>query len=522
MSKIQRPEPEMEGEPLAPDDLAAITGEAIRIEDSEPAIRASLPHSEALPIVLSLLCNLFLTALDQTIVATALPTIGVQFHDVSNLSWVITAYLLASTAVAPVYGALADIYGRRAMIITANVLFLIGSVLCALAPNLLFLILARGLQGLGGGGILPLVQTLIADVITPRDRGRYQGYISMVWVTAGIGGPVLGGVFAQHLHWSMIFWINLPIGVGSLMLLLPRLRKISDYHRHRKLDWAGGLLLMASAVVFLLGLTWGGHKFAWLSPTILAMMGAAVVLMAAFVIHARTHDEPFLPLPLISGSVVPYSMVAGGCAMGAMIGMIVHLPIYYESVYRLSASEAGIALIPLVAVSVLGAWSAGQFMAVTGRYKWAAVGGASVATGCLLLMALLAAPPLWVLLSLLAVLALGIGTCFPISVVSIQNAVPRSQVGTATGAMNFFRALMSSFAVAMFTAILLAAVGQEIPIGEGMSGNHNLASDDMIVGFRFVFLAAAFLMATAAVLFALMEERPLAGSKPSPAATMAE
>ena len=513
----------MQGEPLAPDDLAALTGEAIRIEDAEPAMRASLPHSEALPIVLSLLCNLFLTALDQTIVATALPTIGVQFHDVSNLSWVITAYLLASTAVAPVYGTLSDIYGRRAMLITANALFLVGSVLCALAPNLLFLILARVLQGLGGGGLLPLGQTLIADVVTPRDRGRYQGYISMVWVTAGIGGPVLGGVFAQHLHWSMIFWINLPIGVGALMLLLPRLRKVPDFHRHRKLDWAGGLLLMVSAVIFLLALTWGGHKFAWLSPTILGMIGSAVVLMAAFVIHARTTEEPFLPLPLISGPVVPYSMIAGGSAMGTMIAMIVHLPIYYEAVYRLSASEAGIALIPLVAVSVFGAWSAGQFMAVTGRYKWVAFGGASVAASCLLLMAYLAAPPLWVLLSLLAVLALGIGTCFPISVVSIQNAVPRSQVGTATGAMNFFRSLMSSFAVAVFTAILLAAIGQDIPIGEGVGGGgHNIPSADMVIGFRFVFLTAAFLMVLAATLFALMEERPLAGGKPSPAAAMVE
>jgi MFS family permease len=333
---------------------------------------------------------------------------------------------------------------------------------------------------------------------------------------------VLGGVFAQHLHWSMIFWINLPIGVGSLMLLLPRLRKVPDFHRHRKLDWTGGLLLMISAVVFLLALTWGGHKFAWLSPTILGMIGSAVVLMAAFVIHARTTEEPFLPLPLISGPVVPFSMVAGGSAMGTMIAMIVHLPIYYEAVYRLSASEAGIALIPLVAVSVLGAWSAGQFMAVTGRYKWVAFGGASVAASCLMLMAYLAAPPLWVLLSLLAVLALGIGTSLPLSVVSIQNAVPRSQVGTATGAMNFFRSLMSSFAVAVFTAILLAAIGQDIPIGEGAGGGHNIPSADMIIGFRFVFLTAALLMVMAATLFALMEERPLAGGKPSPAATMAE
>ena len=513
----------MQGEPLAPDDLAAMTGEAIRFEDSELATQVSLPHSQALPIVLSLLCTLFLTALDQTIVATALPTIGAQFHDVSNLSWVITAYLLSSTAVAPAYGALADIYGRRAMIVTATVLFLVGSVLCALAPNLLTLILARGLQGVGGGGILPLVQTLIADMVTPRDRGRYQGYISMVWVTAGIGGPVLGGVFAQHLHWSMIFWINLPIGFGALILLLPRLRKIPDRHRRRKLDWMGGLLLMVSAVVFLLALTWGGHRFAWLSPAILGMIGSAVVLMAAFVVHARRTEEPFLPLSLISGPVVPYSMVAGGCAMGAMIAMTVLLPIYYEAIYRLSASEAGLALIPLVAVSVLGAWSAGQFMAVTGRYKWAAVGGASLATGCLLLIAFWVTPPLWLLLSLLAVLAMGIGTCFPISVVSIQNAVPRSQVGTATGAMNFFRSLMSSFAVALFTAILLAVIGQDIPIGEGAGGGgSNIPLDGMINGFRFVFLAAAFLMVIAAALFALMEERPLAGGVPSPAAGMVE
>ena len=161
---------------------------------------------------MSLMLTMFLAALDQTIVATALPTIGRQFQDVSSLSWVITAYLLASTAVAPVFGTLSDIYGRRAMIIAALSLFIAGSVLCALAPNMPVLILARGLQGLGGGGIMPMVQTVISDVVTPRERGQYQAYFSGVWVAAGIGGPVLGGVFAEHLHWSMIFWINVPLG----------------------------------------------------------------------------------------------------------------------------------------------------------------------------------------------------------------------------------------------------------------------------------------------------------------------
>ena len=297
--------------------------------------------------------TMFLAALDQTIVATALPTIGRQFQDVSNLSWVITAYLLASTAVAPVFGTLSDIYGRRAMIIAALSLFIAGSVLCAVAPNMPVLILARGLQGLGGGGIMPIVQTVISDVVTPRERGQYQAYFSGVWVAAGIGGPILGGVFAEHLHWSMIFWINVPLGARSLAMLLPKMGKIPVFHRRRKVDWLGGVLLMASAVVFMLVLTWGGNRYLWLSPTILAMIGASVALAFAFVWHARNADEPFLPLPLMGGTVVPYAMAAGGCAMGAMMGLTVHLPLYYEVVYHLSASEAGLALIPLAAISTV-------------------------------------------------------------------------------------------------------------------------------------------------------------------------
>ena len=196
-------------------DLSDAPTEVIELGDAPPmAPRAPLTPSEVRTILMSLMLTMFLAALDQTIVATALPTIGRQFQDVSNLSWVITAYLLASTAVAPVFGTLSDIYGRRAMIITALSLFIAGSVLCAMAPNMPVLILARGLQGLGGGGIMPIVQTVISDVVTPRERGQYQAYFSGVWVAAGIGGPVLGGVFAEHLHWSMIFWINVPLGLG--------------------------------------------------------------------------------------------------------------------------------------------------------------------------------------------------------------------------------------------------------------------------------------------------------------------
>jgi EmrB/QacA subfamily drug resistance transporter len=485
------------------------------------AARAPLTQAEVHTILMSLLLTMFLAALDQTIVATALPTIGRQFQDVSNLSWVITAYLLAATAVAPVFGTLSDIYGRRAMIITALSLFVAGSVLCAVAPNMPVLILARGLQGLGGGGIMPVVQTVISDVVSPRERGQYQAYFSGVWMVAGIGGPVLGGVFAEHLHWSMIFWINVPLAIAALMLLLPRMGKIPVFHRRRKVDWLGGLLLMGSAVVLMLVLTWGGNRYLWLSPVILGMLGASVALALAFVWQARRAEEPFLPLSLFGGNVVPWAMLTGGFALGAMIGLTVHLPLYYEVVYHLSASEAGLGLIPLAAISTFGAAIAGRTMARVKHYKRVAIVGSSVAT---LAGGLLTAtqPSLWVLLALLSVFAIGLGTAFPVSVVALQNAVTRAQVGTITGAMNFFRSMMSSFTVAAFSTILLMALGADISLaGEHRGPVNSISVADMVLAFRYVFAAATAMMACATGCMIAMEERPLAGPM-SKAVEMAE
>jgi EmrB/QacA subfamily drug resistance transporter len=482
------------------------------IGDAPPiAPPAPLTQNEIRTILMSLMLTMFLAALDQTIVATALPTIGRQFADVSSLSWVITAYLLASTAVAPVFGTLSDIYGRRALIITSMSLFVVGSILCAIAPNMSVLIIARGLQGLGGGGILPLVQTVIADVVTPRERGQYQAYFSGVWMAAGIGGPILGGVFAEHLHWSMIFWINVPLGLTSLAMLLPKMGRIPVFHRRRKVDWLGGVLLMAAAVVVMLVLTWGGNRFAWFSPVLMAMVGASIALALGFVWHALRADEPFLPLSLMGGTVVPYAMVCGGCAMGAMLGLTVYLPLYYEGVYHLSASEAGMALIPLAAISTLGAAIAGRSMARARRYKWVAITGTVVAA--ITAGAMMFAPmPLWLLLVLLSIFALGLGTAFPVSTVSAQNAVARSLVGTITGATNFFRALMASFTVAVFSAVLLTALGADVSLSPAQRGAVSaIPSADMIAAFRYVFGAAAAMMVVASVCMGLMEERPLAG-----------
>jgi MFS family permease len=378
------------------------------------------------------------------------------------------------------------------------------------------LILARGLQGLGGGGIMPVVQTVISDVISPRERGQYQAYFSAVWLVAGLLGPVIGGFFADHLHWSMIFWINIPLATAALALLLPKMARLPVYHRLRKVDWLGGVLLMASAVVFMLVLTWGGHRLSWLSPALMAMVGSGVTLALAFVWHAKRADEPFLPLSLMGGSVVPYAMLTSGCALGAMIGLTVYLPLYYEVVYHLSASEAGLGLIPLAAISTFGAAVAGRTMARVKHYKRVAIAGTIIATVAAAVMTV-TTPSLWGLMGLLSVFGIGLGTPFPISVVSLQNAVQRSQIGTITGAMNFFRAMMSSFAVAAFGAILLMVLGADISLAEGASGAvSGIAPADMVHAFRFVFGAATVMLAVAAVSMILMEERPLAGPAARP------
>jgi MFS family permease len=318
----------------------------------------------------------------------------------------------------------------------------------------------------------------------------------------------------------MIFWINVPLGLASLALLLPKMGKIPVFHRKRKVDWIGGVLLMASAVVFMLVLTWGGNRYPWLSPAIMAMVGASVALAFAFVWHARNAEEPFLPLPLMGGTVVPYAMAAGGCALGSILGLTVHLPLYYEVVYHLSASEAGLALIPLAAVSTVGAAIAGRTMARARHYKRVAIVGTlcSALAGCALALTVL---PLWGLLGLLSVFALGLGTTFPVSVVSLQNSVARAQVGTVTGAMNFFRALMGSFSVAAFSTILLVALGADISLaGEHRGAVNSIPAADMIAAFRYVFGAAAALMAGASLSMILMEERTLAG--PATSVEMAE
>ena len=226
----------------------------------------ALTHPEIRTIVIGIMLAMFLGALDQTIVATALPTIGRHFGDLGDLSWVVTAYLLTGTASIPLYGKLSDIHGRRGVMLIAIALFVVGSLACALAPSMTALVFARALQGTGGGGLMALSQTIIADIVSPRERGRFQGYIGAVFASSSIGGPVLGGFLTEHLDWSLIFWINLPLGLAALGMTSNVLKRVPYHPRKHKLDVIGALLMMAAAVVLLLALSWGGRRFDWLSP----------------------------------------------------------------------------------------------------------------------------------------------------------------------------------------------------------------------------------------------------------------
>jgi EmrB/QacA subfamily drug resistance transporter len=473
-----------------------------------------LTKAEMRRVFYGLMLGLFLSAVNQTIVATALPTIGRQFGDFDNLSWVIIAYLLSSTVVAPLYGKLSDIHGRRVIMLWALGLFVAGSALSALAPDMATLIAGRTLQGLGGGGIVPLTQTTVADMVSPRERGAYQAYLGVSWVTAGLAGPVLGGVIADYLHWSMIFWLNVPLGLLGALTVSRSMKRLPRYERPHKLDFVGGAVMVAAATLFLLALTSGGVRIPWLSPAMVGMAAGSLLLTLAFAWWMRRAPEPFLPLSVLGNPVVRMGTLASAGTLGAVIGLSVYLPLYYQVVHKLSATQAGLALCPVVVLSTPGSFISGRAMMHMRHYKVSPYIGLSLSIAMTALLVAWPAMPLSYVLIVTAILGFGVGTVYPVVTVSIQNAVPSHQVGTATGSMNFFRSLASAFVVAVMGAILLAGFGATPERGIGvellvaMAGQAGL---DVAAVFRFVFAAALAFLAIALLAVILMEERPLRG-----------
>jgi EmrB/QacA subfamily drug resistance transporter len=471
----------------------------------------ALAHREIRTIMIGIMLAMFLGALDQTIVATALPTIGRTFGNLNDLSWVVTAYLLTGTAVTPLYGKLSDIHGRRSIMLTAISIFILGSVACAMAKSMTALVLARALQGLGGGGLIALAQTIIADAVSPRERGRYQGYISAVFASSSVGGPVLGGLLTEHLNWSYIFWINVPLGFAALGMTSNALRLIPFHPRKHRLDVIGALLMMAASVALLLALSWGGARYAWISPQVGALLACSAALWALFAWRLIAAAEPFLPLSVLGNPVVRSAALAGSCCMGTLVGMTIFVPLYFDVLLHLSAGESGLALIPLMFATVLWSTITGRLMVHMQRYKRVPYVGLTLAILSLVVLAIWPASlPTWTVLGLLFIVGSGLGSLFPISTVCLQNAVPHAQMGIATGAANFFRALFSALVVAVLGAIVLGGLGGTA--GASMETLMRAASaHELATAFRFVFVACALVVAFAMAFTIALEERPLKG-----------
>jgi MFS family permease len=403
-------------------------------------------------------------------------------------------------------------------------IFVAGSLACAAASSMIMLILGRGLQGVGGGGILPLAQAILADGVAPRERGRYQAYMGSVWVTAGLGGPALGGILTEHFHWSIIFWVNVPLGLVAAIMAHNSLKRLPRHERKHKLDLLGAGLMMASAIPLLLALTWGGTRYPWLSPPIAALAVTATVLSLLFAWRLLQASEPFLPLPVLANPVMRMGSLCTSFSQGVVVGLTIYLPLYYEVMHKFSASDSGLALIPIVVMSTPGSIAAGRAMMHLKHYKRVPVIGLSFSIAGLALLAWNPGLSPFVVAAVLSVVAFGIGTTYPVGTVSIQNAVSRFQVGAAMGAMNFFRGLTAAFIVAVMGAILLAGLGVSPVRGGGVAtvtASAIARAADTAHVFRDVFALGVLCLIVSLIALIRLEERPLRGRSedaPAPAA----
>lgn len=475
-----------------------------------------LERPAVLRIMAGVLLAMLLGAMDQTIVAPALATIGRDFANFEYLAWVVTAYLVSATAVTPLYGKLSDIHGRRTMLLVAVIVFLVGSVLCALAPNLPALIVARFVQGLGGGGLIALPQTIVGDMISPRERPRYQAYVASVFLAASLIGPVFGGFFAQHLHWSLIFWINLPIGAVALAMTWKALRRLPQNHRPHRLDVVGAVVMILATTTLLLALSWAGHAYPWGSWQILSLMAASGLAFALFVLRVTTATEPFVPLTVLFNPVVASGVAASFFAVGAMIGLTIFVPIYFEVVRGLTSTQSGLGIMAMMSSTVVGAQVSGRVMGYTPRYKRIPMIGIALAAVATAVLAATAGglSLLWLEL-LLAFIGIGIGTQFPLTTVGVQNAVEPHELGTATANLNFFRTLGSAVLVSAYSAIFLAGIGSDVDDLATVDALAAAAADagvDLSAVFRMIFGAAAATLVLSFLALLAMKELPLRGA----------
>ncbi|WP_079161527.1 MDR family MFS transporter [Streptomyces fodineus] len=426
----------------------------------------------------ALLLGLLLAALDQTIVSTALPTIVSDLGGLEHLSWVVTAYLLASTAATPLWGKLGDQYGRKRLFQTAIVIFLVGSALCGMAQDMPQLIGFRALQGLGGGGLIVLSMAIVGDIVPPRERGRYQGLFGAVFGATSVLGPLLGGLFTEHLSWRWVFYVNLPVGVVALAVIATALR-IPRRTAHHVIDYLGTFLIAAVATCLVLVASLGGTTWAWGSPQIVGLAGLGILLAVAFVAVERRAAEPVLPLKLFGIRTFTLAAVISFIVGFAMFGAMTYLPTFLQVVHGISPTLSGVHMLPMVIGLLLSSTISGQIVSRTGRWKVFPVAGTAVtAIGLLLLHRLDEHSSTAQMSACFFVFGLGLGLVMQVLVLIVQNAVSYEDLGVATSGATFFRSIGASFGVAIFGTVFasrlgdkLAAAFRGVPLPPGVSAN---------------------------------------------------
>ncbi|MER8731453.1 MFS transporter [Mesorhizobium sp. M1227] len=488
--------------------------------DKQTMVETSAPltETEKNAIIGGVLLSMLLAALDQTIVAPAMPTMARLLGHAEYLPWIVTGYLLTATAVAPLYGKISDIYGRRPTVYAAILIFLAGSLVSATAPNMLVLVVGRAIQGAGGGGLFALTQTVIGDLVPPRERARYAAWISGTWAVASIAGPLLGGTFAEHLQWSLIFWINIPLGLLAMAIINNPLKKLPIAAKHHRIDGLGALLLVAATSLLLLALNWGGSEYPWLSPEILGLLACSAVFWSAFALRLMRAAEPLISLEVLGNPIVLAGTLSMFLLQAANVGLSVYLPVYLQSVVGLSVSQSGTALLGLMLGTVAGATFSARMIPRFFHYKRIAMIGTVFSILCLGVLSLVAGHASLLLVEVLTTcVGLGTGTTFPVATVSVQNAVDRMHLGVATGVLTFLRSLGSALGVAMLGAV---ALGYGLPLAsEGTQPASHIAS---AMPFVMIFLAAAAILLLSLITLWLMPEKTLRGHAEAVAPALAE
>ena len=435
---------------------------ANRREHLEPVQEERLTGRALWTVFSALMLGMFLAALDQTIVSTALPTIVGDLGGLNHLSWVVTSYLLAATVSTPLYGKLGDMIGRKPVFLAAILIFLAGSMLSGLSQSMNELIAFRAVQGIGAGGLMVGAQAIIGDIVPPRERGRYMGLIGSVFGVASVAGPLLGGFLVESFSWRWVFYVNMPIGALAVAIVITRLHLHSPTSRHR-IDLLGAALLSGCVGSLILLTTWGGSQYAWGSPTIVGLGIAGVVLLAAFIWCETRAAEPILPLRLFRSSVFRVANAIGFAIGMAMFGAIIFIPLFLQIVYGASPTSSGLRMLPLIGGLLVATIASGQAITRVGRYKvFPVTGTAILIVGMYLLSLLRVGTAPWLASAFMVVVGIGIGLVMQVIVLVVQNDVQPQDIGVATSTATFFRSVGGAFGVAIFGTIFATRLAAQL------------------------------------------------------------